>query len=487
MSANAVYSAAYECIGFTLAYTYLPYDVIFGGYASYDQAPRAWIISATSASASSVSAKSGSGFSVLGYYIGWPTPAQILADWIAVYGDLPTKGTIYFSVRPADPFVGVTGMEMTSSCEYENGTLASAIIPPDPSIYFDISTIWVGPTVTSDLPANQLPAVGYEQAGAAIIPPGGANDVQLFFQGVSAFGGNGWTAGAPYAGTLTCEGKIASVNAANKTSGVTQTTKPTPPITVTFNPPTVTIVSGDTTPAATTATFHLPAGTPSGTWLFHLKGTDGKQTLTQKILVECNAGAPSASGLSLTPMVSDAHIATGQDCVIDFTLEQPEQRPTNPRNSIPADMQTTIPGNGLETSVTFRITGPNPVTVPAGTPSAPGHRDVHAHHPPHCPRHRRWSHQSARYRHQPLHHSRRAARLLHVDPGEPGYNSCMDKDSAIVLFLLAQAGALIWILSRHDTDIRNLRGWVQHIARLGEANGRNIGVLEGINKADKED
>ena len=372
MRANVVYNADYECIGFTLAYTYLPTGSYFGGYASSSQAPNGWIISATSASASSVSAKSGSGFSVLGYYIGWPTPAQILADWIAVYGDLPTKGTIYFSVRPADPFVGVTGMEMTSSCSYENGTLAGAIIPPDPSIYFDISTIWVGPKVTSNLPANQPPSVGYEQAGAAIIPPGGANDVQLFFQGVSAFGGNGWTAGAPYAGMVTCEGVIASVNAANSTSGVTQTKQPTPPITITFNPPTVTIPSGDTTPAATTATFHLPAGTPSGTWLFHLKGTDGKQTLTQKILVESNAGAPSASGLSLTPMVSDAHIATGQDCVIDFTLSNPNSAPQILEIVIPADMQTTIPGDGLETWVTFRITGPNPVTVPAGTPSAPG-------------------------------------------------------------------------------------------------------------------
>ena len=63
----------------------------------------------------------------------------------------------------------------------------------------------------------------------------------------------------------------------------------------------------------------------------------------------------------------------------------------------------------------------------------------------------------------------------------------MDKDSAIVLFLLAQAVTLIWILSRHDTDIRNLRVWVQHIARLSDVNGRNIGVLEGINKANKGD
>ena len=372
MSANAVYSAAYECIGFTLAYTYLPTGTYFGGYASSSQPPNGWIISATSASASSVSSKSGSGFSVLGYYVGYPTPAQILADWIAVYGDLPDKGTIYFSVRPADPFVGVTGMEMTSRCSYENGTLAGAIIPSDPSIYFDISTIWVGPKVTSNLPANQPPSVGYEQAGAAIIPPGGANDVQLFFQGVSAFGGNGWTAGAPYAGTLTCEGVIASVNAANSTSGVNQTKQPIPPITVTFNPPTVTIPSGDTTPVATTATFHLPAGTPSGTWLFHLKGTDGKQTLTQKILVECNAGAPSASGLALTPMASAVPIVSGTDRTINFTLSNP--------NSAPQTLEIFFPANliyygfsGPIGSIDFSISpGTNPVTVPAGTPGTPG-------------------------------------------------------------------------------------------------------------------
>ena len=45
----------------------------------------------------------------------------------------------------------------------------------------------------------------------------------------------------------------------------------------------------------------------------------------------------------------------------------------------------------------------------------------------------------------------------------------MDKDSAIVLFLLAQAGALIWILSRHDTDIRNLTGWWVSNTSLGSA------------------
>ena len=372
MRANAVYSAVYGCVGFVLAYTYLPTGSYFGGYASSSQAPNGWIISATSASASSVSSKSGSGFAVLGYYVGYPTPAQILADWIAVYGDLPDKGTIYFSVRPADPFVGVTGMEMTSRCSYENSTLAGAIIPPDPSIYFDISTIWVGPKVTSDLPANQLPSVGYEQAGAAIIPPGGANDVQLFFQGVSAFGGNGWTAGAPYAGTLTCEGVIASVNAANRTSGVTQTKQPTPPITITFDTDTLDIPSGDTLPRSTTATISIPADTPAGTWLFHLKGTDGKQTLTQKLLVECNPAAPSASGLTLTPMASAVPIVSGTDRTINFTLSNPNSAPQTLEIFFPANL-IYYGGSGPIGSINFSISpSTNPVTVPAGTPSAPG-------------------------------------------------------------------------------------------------------------------
>ena len=372
MRANIVYNTAYECIGFTLAYTYLPTGTDFGGYASQSQAPDAWIISATSATASSVSSKSGSGFSVLGYYIGLPTPAQILKDWKAVYGSLPPKGTIYFSVRPADPFTGVTGMQMTSRAHFVNGTLSGAIIPPNPEIYFDISTIWVGPKATSTLPASAPAAPGYEQSGAAIIPPGGAIDVQLFFQGVAAFGGNGWTPGAPYAGTITCVGRIASVNAANKTPGLLNTRQPIPPITITFNPATLDIPSGDTLPRATTATFHMPAATPSGTWLFHLEGTDGKQTLSQKILVKCDPAAPSASGLSLTPMVSAVPIVPGTDRVINFTLSNPNSAPQILEIFFPGDM-IYYGGSGPIGSITFSIVpGTNPVTVPAGSPGTPG-------------------------------------------------------------------------------------------------------------------
>jgi hypothetical protein len=372
MRANAVYNDLYECIGFTLSYTYLPYGTIFGGYNTYDQAPRAWIISATSASGSSVSSKSGSGFSVLGYYIGWPTPAQLLEDWKAVYGDLPAKGTIYFSIRPADPFVGVTGMLMTSRCGYNNGTLAGVLLPSSGATYDTEPQAWFGPTAISILPANAPPSIGYEQAGKAIIPPGGANDVQFFIQGLAALGGGGWTAGAPYAGTLKCIGKIASVNLANKTSGVNQTGQPIPPITITFNPDTVIVPSGQTAPVATTATITMPADAPTGTWLFHLEATDGKQSLSQKILVESSAGAPSASGLALTPMVCAVAIVSGTDRIIDFTLSNPNSAAQILEIFFPATM-VYYGLSGPIGSITFTETiGPNPITVPGGTPSAPG-------------------------------------------------------------------------------------------------------------------
>jgi len=58
----------------------------------------------------------------------------------------------------------------------------------------------------------------------------------------------------------------------------------------------------------------------------------------------------------------------------------------------------------------------------------------------------------------------------------------MDSEKlTLIIFLFTQAGALIWILSKHSADIENLKGWLARIDTRGDANGRNIGVLEGIN------
>jgi hypothetical protein len=62
----------------------------------------------------------------------------------------------------------------------------------------------------------------------------------------------------------------------------------------------------------------------------------------------------------------------------------------------------------------------------------------------------------------------------------------MNHDAGIVIFLLTQAGLLIWILSRHDAQIQNLIGWMRRLEDRGDVNGRNIGVLEGINEGERK-
>ena len=63
----------------------------------------------------------------------------------------------------------------------------------------------------------------------------------------------------------------------------------------------------------------------------------------------------------------------------------------------------------------------------------------------------------------------------------------MNHDAGIAIFLLTQAGLLIWILSRHDAQIQNLTGWIRRLEDRGDVNGRNIGVLEGINEGERKD
>ena len=284
MYTGSVYDHNYNCIGFTLSYTYLPYGDNFGGYLGnqtsgyYLGSPPTWqelgwIISATSVGASSVSAKSGSGFTVLGYYIGWPTPAQLLADWIAVYGDLPDKGTIYFSVRPADPVNGVTGMEMTERVSFENGTLEGAIIPPAGATYFSGSPYWFGPFLSKALTYTGI-----------VANMGDGGEIMIEYQGNPAPGGGGWTSGDPYSGTLSFVAKIASESAFTKELLGYYALMPSPPITFTFSPTQLVIPSGSTTPVSVVATCHIPADTVAGVWLFRLEATDGKQVVS--ILVE---------------------------------------------------------------------------------------------------------------------------------------------------------------------------------------------------------
>jgi hypothetical protein len=58
--------------------------------------------------------------------------------------------------------------------------------------------------------------------------------------------------------------------------------------------------------------------------------------------------------------------------------------------------------------------------------------------------------------------------------------------ATVVIFLAAQAGVLIWILSRHDTELVALRELVKSLTLRGSDQNHSIGVLEGFNEGTKD-
>ena len=309
LSTAAAYDLSYQVTGFALKYTYLPIDEYFGGYGTQAPYPASWIISATSASAGSVASMSGSGFVVLGYFTFPFTPSDILKAWSAIYGDLPASGTIYFSVRPADPYSGVTGMAVIEGLSYKAGTILGAISLASNATPASQLGAWFGPYLG-------IYAVTTSVGAAA----GGSFPISMYVKGEPDTNTPRYANGGPYAGTITPDVELASVKSASATQGVTQTVMPNPPITFTWTPGTVTIPSGSSTPVPITFTCNLPAGTPSGTWLFHLKAADARQTVSKKLLVTCNPTITIYNGLSVSPTPSLLTIAPGSNQTVTYTV-----------------------------------------------------------------------------------------------------------------------------------------------------------------------
>ena len=316
LSAAVAYDLGYQVTGFALQYTYLPIDEYFGGYGTQAPYPASWIISATSASAGSVASMSGSGFVVLGYFTVPFTPADILKAWSAIYGDLPASGTIYFSVRPADPYSGVTGMAVIEGLSYKAGTILGALTLASNATPATQPGAWFGPY----LGIFFAPGGGGAAAGSSF-------DMTMYLKGEPDPNTPRYAYGGPYAGTITIDAELASVKSASATQGVTQTAMPNPPITFTFTPGTITIPSGSTTPVPVTITCNLPAGTPTGTWLFKLKATDAHQTVEKKVLVTCGPTITAYNGMMLTPGESLLTIAPGSNQTVTYTVTNYGTRP----------------------------------------------------------------------------------------------------------------------------------------------------------------
>ena len=309
LSTAVAYDLSYQVTGFALGYTFLPTGEYFGGYGTQAPAPSSWIIAATSASAGSVASKSGSGFTVLGYFTYPITPSEILSAWEAVYGDLPASGTIYFSIRPADPYSGVTGMAVIEGLSYKAGSILGSTNMSGTGTPASAPEAWFGPY----LGIFSSPTGGSAAAGSSF-------EMTMYLKGEPDPNTPRYAYGGPYAGTITFDAELASVKSASATQGVTQTAMPNPPITFTFTPDTITIPSGSTTPVPVTFTCNLPAGTPTGTWLFKLKATDAHQTVEKKVLVACGPTITAYNGMMLTPGVSLLTIAPGSNQTVTYTV-----------------------------------------------------------------------------------------------------------------------------------------------------------------------
>lgn len=332
-STNSVYDQNYQCIGFVLGYTYLPYGTNFGGYGTSGINPNSWIISATNANATSVTSKSSSGYVVLGYYVNPPTPTQLLADWLAVYGTLPTSGTIYFSIQPADPIYGVTGMAMTAGLSYKNGTLHGFIRPAAGDTYATSPNKWFGPLFSF---------VGNVGGG--------------YIQGIPALGGGGWTEGDPYEGTITFKFKIKKGYPALP-----------PGVIITTDVTEIVIASSDTTLYHVGTVFTVPSDQPGVNTILEIEATDGKSTKTYTTNPWILTPGPMVpNGLSLTPNCPLPTVARSSNTTVYFTLD--DWTGTGlPYTVSVSDIATGITGTSSAGTVTPTI----------GTPPAPGAATFH--------------------------------------------------------------------------------------------------------------
>lgn len=339
MSSYTVYDHSYDVQGFTLDVSLLPGYTTYGSWAASGIALPSVIVAATSASESSKNAKSGSGFAIIGYYLQPPSPAQFLADWQAIYGPMPSKGTIYLSVQAADPFSGVTGPVATGSASYQQGTLKSFQTPPAGAQGYDGATWWCGPYFAI---ANTLLPIN--------LCPNDSNTQTLTVEGIPALGGNGWTAGDPYGGTVTLTFKA-------------KKHYPAVPGGVGFvpSPAAIVIPSGDTSPIPTALTISADSTLTTALTIVEIEASDGLNLATLKATINFWGNTPPAGPVTISPTGTPTTLAAGHSITPTYTL-------SNSGNT-PQTIALTAPdGGGV---FTCTLSTPS-ITVPAAVGETPG-------------------------------------------------------------------------------------------------------------------
>jgi hypothetical protein len=141
---------------------------------------------------------------------------------------------------------------------------------------------------------------------------------------------------------------------------------------MTFNPPSLNIPSGNTTPQMAILTVSVPAGTPEGTWLLEIEADDGRSSITTKVQFGIANDVVNAIGYTMTPSVSTLALVSGTNQSVVYTIANPTAAPQAFHINPPTNQEYTS-GVGFDGWINFTTSvGSGTVTIPAGTIETPG-------------------------------------------------------------------------------------------------------------------
>jgi hypothetical protein len=266
MGCSTLYDLSYNVTGFQLTYTWSgswtypasPWSWTSSGWgpATGGDAPGLWEIYASASYTDSYSPPDASTWQpILFSGPNIPLAADVLAAWIANYGDLPASGSIKFAMCYVDPTTCASGPLLSATASWKQGTLKGMPLAE-----------WTGPIFEF----NATP-------GSGTVTAPGSDDFPF-----SLVGSNG------YGGTITpsLKGMLIIFD------GMNNVTKRLPAgVTVTFSPPTITIPPGSTTPVSCTMTVTAASGCQGYSMSYDGGGGSAGQTAR----VSCTDGISTAS------------------------------------------------------------------------------------------------------------------------------------------------------------------------------------------------
>lgn len=324
MSCSTLYDSGYNVLGFSLSYSAVDMTS-FPMTRNGVEVPGLWALTASDQYTDSYSPPDASQWSPIlfsGPYL--PTPAEVLAAWEAVWGDLADSGNIKFQLSYLDPNTGASGPALSVTAGWAKGTLKG----------FDRS-LWTGPLFG-----------WYLVPGDTTIAAPGTATATISVYGLSGYGG-----------TITFTPKSNSVlstgyNSTKKAFGAG--------FTITVSPASVTIPTGSSTPVSATVTMTAASWSQQFAGPISISATDGLTTTSAAFQLTVSGDVvpqPPPNYLSISPGVATPTVNNPGTTTVALTLT----------NTGPDDLQPSMLATCSDSTVglSFDVTTPDvqPATI----------------------------------------------------------------------------------------------------------------------------